>query len=77
MIYLEVTNTKLCSVKAILACIAVRGSKPGPRFMFANQKGLTRDKLVSHLRLALTKAGINPDLYASHWCCHGGAHERH
>ena len=34
--------------------------------MFANQQGLTRDKLVSHLRMALTKAGINPDLYAGH-----------
>ena len=43
--------------------------------MFANQKGLTRDKLVSHLRVVLTKAGINPDLYASHWRCHGVAHE--
>ena len=34
--------------------------------MFANQQGLTRDKLVSHLRVALTKAGINPDIYANH-----------
>ena len=31
--------------------------------MFANQQGLTRDKLLSHLRVTLTKAGINPDLY--------------
>ena len=52
--------------KAILAYIAVRGSKPGPLFMFANQQGLTRDKLVSHLRVALTEVGINPDLYAGH-----------
>ena len=34
--------------------------------MFVNQQGLTRDKLVSHLRVALTKAGINPDIYANH-----------
>ena len=34
--------------------------------MFANQQGLTRDKLVSHLRVALTEVGINPDLYAGH-----------
>ena len=52
--------------KDILAYIAVRGSKLGPLFMFANQQGLTRDKLVSHLRVALTEVGINPDLYASH-----------
>ena len=52
--------------KDILAYIAVRGSKPGPLFMFANQQGLTRDKLVSHLRVALTEVGINPDLYADH-----------
>ena len=66
MIYLGATNTKLCPVKAILAYIAVRGSKPGPLFMFANQQGLMRDKLVSHLRVTLTKAGITPDLYAVH-----------
>ena len=66
MIYMGATNTKLCPVKAILAYIAVRGSKPGLLFMFANQQGLTRDKLVSHVRRALTKAGINPDLYAGH-----------
>lgn len=34
--------------------------------MFANQQGLTRDKLVSHVRRALNKAGINPDLHAGH-----------
>ena len=66
MIYLGATNTKLCPVKAILAYIAVRGSEPGLPFMFANQQGLTGDKLVLHVRRALTKAGINPDLYASH-----------
>ena len=64
--YLGATNTKLCPVKAILAYIAVRGSKPGPLFRFSNQQGLTRDKLVSHLKVVLTKAGINPDLYAGY-----------
>ena len=34
--------------------------------MFANQQVLTKNTLVSHLRGVLTKAGINPDLYASH-----------
>ena len=74
-IYLGVTNSKLCPVKAILAYIAVRGSKPGPLFMFANQ--LTKDKLVSHMRRALTKAGINPDLYASHSFLIGAATVAH
>ena len=45
-IYLGATYTKLCPVKAILAYFAVRGSKSGPLFMFANQKGLTRDKFI-------------------------------
>lgn len=32
----------------------------------ANQQGLTRKRFVLHLRLALTKAGINLNLYTGH-----------
>ena len=77
----EWQNTNLCPVKTILAYIAVRGSKQEPLFMFANQHRPMTDKLVSHLRVPLTKAGINPDficqLWFLNWHCHGGAHERH
>ena len=64
-------------VKAILAYIAVKGSKPGPFFMFTNQQGLTMDTLVSHLIVALTKAGIDPDLYAGHSFHNGAATVAH
>ena len=65
-IYLGATGTKLCPVKAILAYIAVRGSAQGPFFRFNNGQFLTRERLVKELRAALSKAHINPDLYAGH-----------
>ena len=34
--------------------------------ILANQEMLTRERLMWHLRLALTKVWINPDLYAGH-----------
>ena len=45
-------------MRAILAYTAL--------FMLANQQGLTRKRFVLHLILALTKAEINPNLYAGH-----------
>ena len=65
-IYLGTTNTKLCPVQALLAYIAVRGDKQGALFSFSNHQLLTRARFVKHLRLALSKAGIDPDLYAGH-----------
>ena len=65
-VYLGATGTNLCPVKAILAYIAVRGSAPGPFFHFNNGRFLTRDRLVKELRAALSKAHLDPDLYAGH-----------
>ena len=66
-IYLGSTgNTRCCPVKAMLAFISVRGNSPGPLFLFVKGKVLTRERFVSHMRSALSKTGLNPDLYAGH-----------
>ena len=65
-IFLGATGTKLCPVKAILAYLEVRGKKPGPLFIFQNTRPLTRERLVRELRQALSRAGLNPELYAGH-----------
>ena len=65
-VYLGATGSPLCPVKALLAFIMVRGDAPGPLFQFANKQFLTRDRFVTHVRSALSKAGLNPDVYAGH-----------
>jgi hypothetical protein len=65
-IYLGVTNTTICPVKAILAYIAARGTHQGPFFYFANGRMLTRERFVKEMRSALSKAGMDPDVYAGH-----------
>ena len=65
-IYLGVTKTTVCPVKAILAYIAVRGTHEGPFFYFSSRKMLTRDRFMKEIRLALSKAGMDPDVYARH-----------
>ena len=65
-IYLGVTKTTICPVKAILAYIAVRGTHEGPFFYFSSRKMLTRERFVKEIRLALSKVGMDPDVYAGH-----------
>ena len=65
-VYLGKTGSKLCPVKARLAFITVRGDAPGPLFKFENQQVLTRERFVTQVRSALSKAGLNPDAYAGH-----------
>lgn len=65
-VYLGATGSKLCPVKALLAFISVRGDATGPLFQFANKQVLTRERFVTHVRSALSKAGLNPDVYAGH-----------
>ena len=65
-VYLGATGSPLCPVKALLAFIMVRGDAPGSLFQFANKQFLTRERFVTHVRSALSKAGLNPDVYAGH-----------
>ena len=65
-IFLGATGTTLCPVKAIQAYTAVRGTDVGPLYYFQNKRLLTRERFEKELRLALSKAGIDPDIYAGH-----------
>ena len=65
-IFLGATGSTLCPVNALLAYVDVRGQAPGPLFRFKDQQPLTRERLVSCLRTAISKAGFDPNLYAGH-----------
>ena len=65
-IYLGRTQTDLCPVVAILAYIAVRPAVNGPLFVFKDGSFLTRDRLVSAIRRALSAAGINTTGFSGH-----------
>ena len=65
-IYMGKTNSDLCPVAAILAYIAIRPPMHGPLFIYRESTCLTRDKLVTHVRSALTAAGIDMRGYSGH-----------
>ena len=65
-IYLGRTDSTLCPVAAILAYVATRPAVPGPFFMYRDGSPLTRDKLVTAVRKALTKAGLDHSGYSGH-----------
>ena len=58
-IFLGATGSTLCPVNALLAYVDVRGQAPGPLFRFKDQQPLTRERLVSCLRTAISKAGFD------------------
>ena len=65
-IHLGRTGDYLCPVAAILAYLAVRPMKPGPLFVFQDGSPLSRRQLITHLRSALSKAGINTAGFSGH-----------
>ena len=65
-IFLGRTGDDICPISAMLAYVAVRGDEPGPLFRFANGKPLTRDRLVTAVRVALSAAGRSEGHYAGH-----------
>lgn len=65
-IFLGATGSTLCPVNTLLAYVDVRGQAPGPLFLFKDQQPLTRERLVSCLRMAISKAEFDPKLYAGH-----------
>ena len=60
------TGNEICPVAAVLAFMAKRGSKEGLLFKFEDGRMLTRDRFVSHVRAALTSAGVDPAPYSGH-----------
>lgn len=60
------TSNELCPVAAMLAYLAIRTSKPGFLFQFADGRLLTKPRLVDELRKVLTAAGFNAKDYSGH-----------
>ena len=65
-IFLGRTDTPICPVAALLSYLAVRGAGEGPLFHFVDGQPLTRSRLVTEVRQALQKAGMQPENYAGH-----------
>ena len=64
--FLGKTHSVLCPVAALLNYLVVRGSTPGPLFIFSDGRYLTRERLVTALRAVLTQAGVDAVKYCSH-----------
>ena len=56
----------LCPVSALQDYLVVRGSSPGPLFMFQDGKPITRPGFVAKVKEALTRAGIDSSHFSGH-----------
>ena len=65
-IFVGRTGTDLCPVAALLGYLETRGSAPGPLFVFADGRLLTRQRFVDRVREALRKAGVDHSKYCGH-----------
>lgn len=65
-IFLGRTGGELCPVSAILAYMVQRGPEEGPFFWYTKDCFLTRERLVSAMRVALDSVGIESQKYAGH-----------
>ena len=60
------TYCSLCPVSAVLDYMTRRGSAPGPLFIFADGKPLTRARFVAEVKAALSWAGVDSTYYSGH-----------
>ncbi len=65
-LFLGRTQSDICPVKALVNYLVARGKKDGPLFVFPNGDFLTRQRLVSVVREAIKKAGLDPTKYCGH-----------
>ena len=65
-LYIGAADGPLCPVSAVLSYMVVRGDAPGPLFIWANGRYLTREKFVTGVRRALELAGLDSKRYAGH-----------
>lgn len=59
-IHLGRTGHRICPVSALLGFLALRGNKHGPLFTFRDGSCLSRQRLVSEVRVALQSQGVDP-----------------
>ena len=65
-VFIGATGSSLCPVAAVLAYMSMRGPGPGPLFRLQNGSPLTRTRLVSEVRNALSAAGVDCRAYSGH-----------
>ena len=72
-VYMAATHNELCPVAAMLSYLVPHPSGEGPLFQFSNGSPLTRAKLVSEFRQALSSTEVQADGYTGHWFQIGAA----
>ena len=60
------TNDDLCPVAALLTYLKIRGSQPGPLFLWKSGTPLTKSKFVEEVRIALAAAHLPAKDFAGH-----------
>ena len=60
------TGDLLCPVAAVCAFMALRGSSPGPFFMYPDGTPLTKARFVNIVRTALQELGLPQEQFAGH-----------
>ena len=65
-VFIGRTDDEVCPVAAVLAYMARRGPGAGPFFKFRDGKPLTRARLVTEVKQALTAAGVDCRPYSGH-----------
>ena len=60
------TDTTPCPVAAVLNYLSIRPAAAGPLFLMEDGTPLTRSALVTHVRTALTEAGVDASQYSGH-----------
>ena len=65
-VFVGSTNSDLCPVAAMLAFLAVRGSKTGFLFMLKDGRHLTKSLFIAQVRMAMMAAGIDWKKYSGH-----------
>lgn len=67
------TVLDLCTVAVLLGYLTVRGSQPGPLFLFEDGQFLTRGRFVDVVQTTLSSARVDQQKYCSHSFCIGTA----
>ena len=60
------TESPIYPIKAILPYLAIRGSSPGPLFIFSDGTYLTRSRFKSLLSATLKQSGLDDTRYNTH-----------
>ena len=60
------SDNEICPVKALQNYLMLRPPLPGPLFIFASGKPLTKENLTFETRKLLQQAGLNSSNYAGH-----------